>query len=176
MLGEAAVIPAKGDSTHLPPHHAGRTRKIWAKRSKWGSALKNASSVICGHTSPKYKYSQRCMKQQKSEIEWDVILSSQDFAVWDSRKLIQTEETLALYAKPSMMHLSKMVIYFSTAPFLGVWDYSFCLFPVENKKCKKPTIFLQNCSKSEEQVPLRWDGLLRLGGQCLPLFFILKFK
>lgn len=32
---------------------------------------------------------------------------------------------MALYAKPSMTLLSKMVISFSKAPFLGAWDYSF---------------------------------------------------
>lgn len=72
------------------------------------------------------------MKQHKSEIEWDVILSSRAVRILlcetaeDSPKL----RKLSLYAKPSLMLLSKMVIYFFTAPFLGVWDYSCCLFPV----------------------------------------------
>lgn len=43
--------------------------------------------------------------------------------------------------------------------------------PPKKRKKKRPTVFLQNCSKSGRWVPLKWDGLLEARGQCLPLLY-----
>lgn len=132
----------------------------------------------------KYKYYQRRIKQCESEIVWDVILSSRTVRIllYEKAENFQTEGTLALYAKPSVVLLNKMPVYFSTPSFLEYGTNLLTHFlyktittatTTKSKREKKPEIFFWYCSK--EQVPLKWDRLLELGGQCLPLFSVLKF-
>lgn len=95
--------------------------------------MENASSVIQGHVSSKYKYYERCIQQCESEMEWDVILSSRTVRIVVYEKAEHSSKLRELWL---CMLPNKMAIYFSTLSFLGVWDYSCCLFPISNNNNK----------------------------------------